>query len=431
MLRREGEQFAWNQSTSAGGLDLRVENPGLRMPLTFLLDDPAPLRNMMYFARAMRDYVEVVPNSFTSAFADMVERTGMCGKFSVLPYPFGLGRIDGSLTGISAHELAEFLEIVRERVTPQFDITPEMLTHWNAVDLATDRLLPYWEHDWSRRQSRATLLPYISRGLEILNNVDLPCNGVTSPWDFGHGVEDEYVPAILEAQQKVNGLGLTWYLLDLDGTSRYAPPRMMHLNVEEKTAVVSMIAGDGFDFAWRTQDGEPAVVDRLISADGSQGRLVDLARAGSPMAFHSHWQSLFSNGSAAGLVALEEVARRVAEHFGEAVRWTRCSELARIAATAAAITISAPIPGQAAAQEVGVTSPFGCPSFTLSMAGMSIAVAAVRAVAVAGRPLTLHKSNKSDVIGLPAGTWRVRDGRLYACWDLEEGATTLTITTTG
>ncbi len=427
MLEPEGEQFSWARSTSPQGVDVRVENPELRLPVTFLLDDPAPLRNPMFYQRAMRDYVEEVPNSFVTAFAEVVERTGMRGKFSLLPYPIGLGRIDQGLTGVSSAELEEFLTIVRERITPHFDISPEMLTHWNALDLPTGRLLPYWEHDWSRHQNRAVFIPYISLALEILNNVDLPANGVTSPWDFGHGVEDEYVPAILAAQQAVNGFGLTWYMLDWDGTSRSVPPRVMHLDAEAGTAVVSIVSGDGFDFAWQTQDGAPALVDRLITADGTNGRLVDLARAGSPVAFLSHWQSLFSNGSGAGLLALEEVANRVAGHIGTSMRWTTASEVARIAASAAATTIL-PVPSaEAAVQRVSVTAPFSCPSFTVSVAGLSMEANDVRVVTIQGDQMTRQESNGDRRVTLSSGCWTARDGRIYICWDLQEGVTELTL----
>jgi len=101
--------------------------------------------------------------------------------------------------------VAYFLDVVRARIAPILDITPEVLTHWNAIDLATGGLLPFWEHVWSRAQDRRTLLPYLTLALEILNNVDLPCSGMTSPWDFGAGVEDEQ-DGLLDAPWRGTGL---------------------------------------------------------------------------------------------------------------------------------------------------------------------------------------------------------------------------------
>ena len=123
-----------------------------------------------------------------------------------------------------------------------------MLTHWNAVDLSSGCLLPYWEHVWSRDQNRASLLPYLSLALEILNGADLPCSGMTSPWDFGDGVENECAEALLGAQQRVNGRSLTWYFLQSDGESPHVPPRLSVLRPERREAVVSIVACDTYDF---------------------------------------------------------------------------------------------------------------------------------------------------------------------------------------
>src|SRR5947209_13984356 len=99
-LQGSEEQFSWaHHSSHDGRLDIRIENPGLRRPVSFIVDDPAPLRNPMFFHRGFRGDKEVVPNAFVSAFADVVERWGIRGKFSVVPYPFGLGRIDRGLDG--------------------------------------------------------------------------------------------------------------------------------------------------------------------------------------------------------------------------------------------------------------------------------------------------------------------------------------------
>lgn len=45
----------------------------------------------------------------------------------------------------------------------------------------------------------------------------------------------------------------------------------------------------------------------------------------------THWQSLFDDGSAAGLRELDEVLTRIGRHYGDRFVWTRCSDLARTA----------------------------------------------------------------------------------------------------
>lgn len=201
----------------------------------------------------------------------------------------------------------------------------------------------------------------------------------------------------------------------------------MHLDVHAATAVVSIVSGDGFDFAWQTQDGAPALTDHLITAGGAGGRLVHLARAGSPMAFVSHWQSLFSNGSGTGLVALEEVANRVDGHIGMMSRWTTASELARLATAAAATTIVPRPSRETGIQRVVIEAPFSCPSFTVSMAGLSIAPNDVRTVTVRGERLVHQESDGATPTPLPAGCWTVRDGRVYVCWDIGVGETELSV----
>lgn len=92
---------------------------------------------------------------FINDFVDLVERYGVKGKTSFVPYlstykspdPYPLGRIDRGIKGLNPKRLEEFIWMVKERLVPAFDITPEVLTHTQALDLKTERLLP--ESEWS------------------------------------------------------------------------------------------------------------------------------------------------------------------------------------------------------------------------------------------------------------------------------------------
>jgi hypothetical protein len=66
----------------------------------------------------------------------------------------------------------------------------------------------------------------------------------------------------------------------------------------------------------------------LNTEDGQGGRLARLQAAGTPMVLCTHWQSLFANGRRTGLLALDEVCRRVSRLWGDGVQWTTCNELA-------------------------------------------------------------------------------------------------------
>jgi len=60
------------------------------------------------------------------------------------------------------------------------------------------------------------------------------------------------------------------------------------------------------------------------------------------MVFHTHWQSLYSNGRRTGLRVLDEVGRRVRAAWGEDIRWLKCSDLAsEVAADALPVCSSA------------------------------------------------------------------------------------------
>jgi hypothetical protein len=399
----EGD-FCWRTFPEIGA---RVEHPLLRQPVSLIVDDPTPGYNPGYFHSGFRYGPLHTPRELVDRFADLLERTGMRGKFSIIPYPFGLGRVDRAVEGVSEADLTYFLDVVRERIAPFLDITPEALTHWNALDLATWQLLPLWEHLWSRRQDRHSLTPYMALGLEILNNCDLPTTGVTSPWDFGDGVEAEYAEAILAAQRRVNARTFTWYFLQMDGTSRHVPPRLTVFRPEAGEAVVSIVTCDTYDFGRGYWWGGEAELDMLISADGRQGRIAETLRAGSPAVFHTHWQTMFAQGSFRGLSALEEIAGRIEAHFGDRIAWTGCADLAAYTATAAALSLEREQHGFEGIT-VRTATPFTCPRFTISLGG----IPSVREVLIDGRPLR----RVATPAALIEDTYLVEGQRLYLSW---------------
>lgn len=119
-----------------------------RVPLSIIFDDSTMLVNLNYFfmrdrnladgqQRRWEDVPVVHPESFTREFAEWCLAEGVKGKFSVVPCPAGLGRIDQGLPMFSKAQQESWLQMCRELITPAFDITPEMLTHTFVVDLET------------------------------------------------------------------------------------------------------------------------------------------------------------------------------------------------------------------------------------------------------------------------------------------------------
>jgi hypothetical protein len=144
-------------------------------PISLIVDDPCPGLHMYYFHAARRDpraltgdgrpLLETVPNAMLEAFCDLADEWDLRGKFSTVPSPGAAGSINSRLEGVPLAQMQAWLDVARRRVVPRFDITPEMITHDWAIDLATMRPLGENEHDWSQHQTVETLLPYIAFAL--------------------------------------------------------------------------------------------------------------------------------------------------------------------------------------------------------------------------------------------------------------------------
>lgn len=115
-----------------------------RVPLSLIIDDATLLVNLNYFFMRDRNLVDgagrrwedvpvVHPESFTRSFGEWCQSAGVRGKFSVVPCPAGLGRIDRGLPLFSATQQESWLAMCRDAIAPSFDITPEMLTHTHRV----------------------------------------------------------------------------------------------------------------------------------------------------------------------------------------------------------------------------------------------------------------------------------------------------------
>jgi hypothetical protein len=316
----------------------------LALPVSIMIDDSAPCINILYWQTKKlqssvprqisgEPIVSHISNDFLHKFVEVVHRYGLRGKFTVLPYPAGLGSISQGLDGYQKRELDEWLEVVKHEVTPLFDITPEILTHTKALDLQNHQLLPEDEHEWAIHQTESTLTQYISHALRILRDVGLDATGVTSPWSFGSQAEKNYQLAILDAQKQVNNLRHTWYFLHFSKKLAFQSKIVYH-NPTNDDWVVSIVA-QCEDFMWQTMETQQmdndyiySIADLYLTKDGKQGRLSKLFSEQIPVVLATHWQSLFSNGRTTGLQVLKEVVERIEQLWGKNVKWTKCSELA-------------------------------------------------------------------------------------------------------
>lgn len=311
-------------------------------PISLLVDDGAPV-NVMFFHDPPYAHRLLMPNSLARDFAALCDAYGVRGKFSVVPMPCCLGAIHESLNHVPRRHLEGFLKIVRERIAPRFDITPELLTHLAAYRLEGG-FQHLYEDEWVAQAGVSEMADYIELALDILRDVDLPATGVTSPWSAGERNEADYAHAIGDAQWRVHQRPVTWYFLHLRDPEPALWPSVTYRNPDTGQAVVSIPANTHDPF-WDTQrpmantmkEARAAArtgVNALLSADGKSGRIPEILSQKGPITILTHWQSLYSDGTCAGLKGLEQLLERVQKHYGSDLVWTSCSELAHQAAAA-------------------------------------------------------------------------------------------------
>ncbi len=312
----------------------------MRVPITLIIDDPAPIisvyreHSAVPFTKDGRALVPTYSNDLLFDFCDVIEKYGIKGKFSVVPMPGNKGDIINGIEGVEKSLVDEWLETVRARVAPKFSIGPEILSHHKAVDLLTGKALDVSEKIWAMDQDRTTLTPYISKALSLLKEAGFDAFGVTSPWDFGITVEDEYVAAISQAVYDVTGKSNAWYFLRALRNRKNAKPWVAYF--ENGRTVVS-IPATTTDVIWQTIDTVESsdeyvssVADKLITEDGSEGEIIRVIDDGGYPILVTHWQSLMSNGSGTGIRVLAEVARRIALNLSDKVEWKSFEEIMNI-----------------------------------------------------------------------------------------------------
>ncbi len=306
-----------------------------KTPISLIIDDGAPVDPLFYELPGYETPM-LVPREFTQRVVETFNRFDIRGKFTVIPMPSCLGRIDQSLKRVPAEHLADWLKLVREGIAPRFDITPEFLTHLKAYDLKSGDFQHIYEDVWISKAPPEEIVEYFVLAFQILKNVGLPATGITSPWVSGIDVEKKYAQALADAQWKVFERKLTWYFLHC---TEWNAPRRCSIEYEDKTrgqTVVSVPANTG-DIFWTThlstraekQEFIAKGIDRMISADGRTGRIRQLLDSGHPIVLVTHWQSLYTQGMGVGLDGLGALAARIQKVFGDSLEWVSCSELAR------------------------------------------------------------------------------------------------------
>ena len=365
-----------------------------RVPLSIIFDDSTVLVNLNYFFMRDRNLVDgenrrwqdvpvVHPESFVREFAEWCLEHGVRGKFSVVPCPAALGRIDEGLPLFSKAQQESWLRMCKEVITPAYDITPEMITHTVVVDPKTCKPLEsgIWEqYDWNNLpvDQEELVIDYITTACQILENVGLTPEGVTSPGGFGNPL-DFYAKVVGIAARAVTGNPTPYFFKRVSSDGPVETP-VWYADRETGTAVGEIIASTGdWTGSW-TGYGE-VNVDKYITADLDGGRLPAVIDAGDPAVLISHWQGFYGlhNDDRRGFNAFKTVVRRLKERDpnGERTQWRKCSEITNYACAREMAEVA--VEGNT----IRLDLPVRVPDLTLRLTG-----ADVRGVSADGKDLT-------------------------------------------
>jgi hypothetical protein len=431
-------QLAGERPARADGIT--VLNPRGRVPVGLIIDDSTCLVNLNRFTmpqfdqafvganktyhRNWREWPEEIPDAFVRKFGEWCAGAGVKGKYSIVPYPACVGRLDRMLPGWTQRELTDSLELVRTVMLPNWDIHPEMVTHSRVIDTKTghphpDHSLKFMENwEWTTGRSADEIANYLAYALNILKNVGLPCEGITTPGGFGNKALPQLAQATLQSVRDVFSAEIPHYFRHLysEGKESVAP-RVEYANGldgPDPRCVVSIIGCAG-DWTGGWDNTPPGGVDKFITEDLQSGRMVDVIQRGEPALALAHWTGIWWNGQELGFKIWQEVVRRLHARFDNLL-WMKLSEVSRYWAARELTRI------ERAGNRFTFHAPFACPNFTVQFSAPPNTVprftsgpqsAALREVK---RPLDLAN-----------GTWQHADQSTTTCFDLPKGASVLEV----
>ena len=373
-----------------------------RVPLSIIFDDSTLLINLNYFWMRDRNLVDgenrrwqdipvVHPESFTRQFAEWCLEKGVRGKFSIVPFPAGIGRVDQRLPLFSQAQQESWLRMCHQLIVPAFDITPEMITHTCVVDPETLKPVEpqVWEqYEWSTlpEDQSELIVSYIKTACQMLLNLDFSVEGVTSPGGFGGRTLPLYARAVGEAIREITGNPTPYFFKRVSMDDQVEIP-VWYADKASGQAVGEIIASTGdWTGSW-TGYGE-VDADKYITADLQGGRLPQLIRQCQPVVLISHWQGFYGlhQEDQRGFKAFQTVVNRLSEldPDNEYTRWQKCSEITNYACAREMTEIKV---GQ---NLIELDLPLRVPEFTLSLSKVDVSGVTVAGVEL--RPVSTRKS---------------------------------------
>jgi len=435
-----GLALAGRRAVAGTAPSVTICNPLLRTPLALIIDDSCPVINKAYYWIKQRhdwrmkhapdsapsgweihyDKLGSMPNTIPAAFAERwgqwCGEQGIKGKFSMVPFPAGMGRIDQGFPGFPESELKDWLRVAKEVIGRNFDLTPEMLTHTRVVDLKTWQLTEEWEQGEWVDPPEQLLTDYIAAAMQLLKNVGIACEGVTSPGAFGKRKEIAYARAVLDAAMRVNGNPRPFYFLWLiDDELPDVPIR--HVDKAAGTAIASIVACAG---DWFGQTGyDEANADLFITADLARGRVPAVLAAERPCIMVGHWPCFYVNDQV-GFKVLKEVKHRLdaLDPDGTKTLWMKTSEIGHYWMARELTEVQAGPDAGGQQWTIGTTTKFPTENFTLAIRDWP-----AKRVQRDGTDLRLVKSRRD----FRSGTFLVEGNETFIAMNLATGTATLTL----
>ena len=375
---------------------VQVVMPMGRIPVGLIIDDSTCLVNLNKFAvpqfaaawavsggtengkpprfeQPWRTWPSEIPDAFVRKFGEWSAEHGVKGKYSIVPFPACVGRLDRGLPGWTNDELRNSIKLVRDVMCPNWDIHPEMVTHTRVIDTKTGhpypelslRFMENWI--WSVGRSADELADYMTYALRIIKEIGLPCEGITTPGGFGNQALRSLSQGTLQAVRGVFGskdAEIPHYFRHLyDKGPESVAPRVEFasgLEGDDPKCSVSIIGCTG-DWTGGWDCSEPVGPDAFITADLQKGRVVDVIARGEPAVMVCHWTGIYYSGKETGFTIFREVVGRLRQKYGRQLLWMKLSELARYWAAKELTRIARSDDGRT----LTLKAPFACPQFTL------------------------------------------------------------------
>lgn len=429
-----------------------VLNPRGQVPVSFIIDDSTTLVNMGHFCLPQfaeawsetkgperfnvpwRTWPREIPDSFVREFGEFCREQGVKGKYSIVPYPACVGWVDRVLPGWSPAELRASLDLVRDFMMPDWDIHPEMISHTRVIDIKTGRPLPrradgsYWMENggWCEGKSADEIGEYIAYALQILKNVDLPCQGFTTPGGFGSPAMENLEIGGMQALRSVFNVEVPHYfkyVVTEPGDSvvpRVEFAKGIDSDAPEFIVNIPSCTGDWFG-PWHGGNPDPVdvVTDRHITSDFQSGRMVEVIEKGDPACFLTHWPNMYANGTGQNFCSFQIIVKRLNAAYGERIRWMKLSEIARYWAAKELTRI------HRNDNLVTFHAPVATPGFTFKVSWVGSQRLAPKLAAISGVQPTPLKVKQTTNGPLSPLDWRRGRDSVEVCIDLPKGWSTL------